>query len=440
MILFYSEEITNRIAYAAQLIFTQILKVEVRFSNYPLEFRQWKGPKINYSKQKFGGEIYLKPHGLLHAEGVSELTIKTVQYQGENYFFESSGDSVLPFDPFAASFYLVARYEEYLKSDFDKFNRFQAKNSILEKYGLLQKPIVNIWAERIAELFQAKYPELVFPTKKFNFISTIDIDNAWAFRHKGIWRTAGGLVKTLLNGNFSECTLRRKVLTGAQKDPFDTYPYLNSIFKGNEEKVKYFILLGDYNEFDKNIAHKNKSFRNLIRDLASRFDVGIHPSFVAGESNDEEKTKNEKLRLQDIVGKEIKISRQHFLKLKFPQTYEHLRLSGIEADFTMGYAEQIGFRAGICTPYFFYDLKREAATNLLIVPFQVMDVSLRNYLQLSPQQAMLEIEKIMVEVKNVGGTFVSLWHNETVNNQGLWEGWREVFEKMNELGFKWANE
>ncbi len=50
------------------------------------------------------------------------------------------------------------------------------------------------------------------------------------------------------------------------------------------------------------------------------------------------------------------------------------------------------------------------------------------------------MEKIMAEIKKVGGIFVSIWHNETVNNQGIWEGWREVFEKMNELGFKWANE
>ncbi len=440
MILFYSEKITNRIAYTAQLIFTQILKVEVRFTNYPLEFRQWDGPKLNYSNQKFGKEIYLKPHGLLNVKGISEPVIKTVQYEDQNYFFESSADSVLPFDPFAATFYLVTRYEEYAETETDKFNRYQAKNSILSKQGLLQKPVVNNWAELIAQLFKAKYPNLIFPDRKFDFISTIDIDNALAYRHKGFLRTAGAFLKMLLERNFSELSVRFKVLLGLEKDPYDTYNYLESIFKGNEERIKFFILLGDYGEFDKNISHENKSFKNLIRNLASRFDVGIHPSFAAGESTEAEKTKNEKLRLENILNKEIKISRQHYLQLKIPQTYENLLQSGIEADYTMGYAEQPGFRAGICTPHFFYDLKREAATNLLIVPFQIMDGTLRNYLQLSPKQATSEMEKIMAEIKKVGGIFVSIWHNETVNNQGIWEGWREVFEKMNELGFKWANE
>jgi len=440
MILFYSEEITNRIAYAAQLLFAQILKVEVRFTNYPLEFRQWEGPKINYSKQKFGKEIYLKPHGLLNVEGITELTIKTVRYDGQNYFFESSEDSVLPFDPFAATFYLVTRYEEYLESDLDKFNRYQAKNSILSKQGLLQIPVVNNWAELIAQLFKAKYPDFNFPQKKFDFISTIDIDNALAYRHKGVLRTGGALLKMLSKRNFSEFLSRLKVLVGLATDPYDTYHYLNAVFNGNEERIKLFVLLGDYGEFDKNISYKNKRFRNLIRDLSNRFDVGIHPSFAAGESNETEKTKSEKLRLEAILNKEIKISRQHYLQLKFPQTYENLLQSEIEIDYTMGYAEQTGFRAGICTPYFFYDLKREAATDLLIVPFQIMDGILRNYLQFSPKQAIAEIEKIMVESKKVGGTFVAIWHNETVNDIGIWEGWREVFEKMNELGFKWANE
>ncbi len=335
MILFYSEKITNRIAYTAQLIFTQILKVEVRFTNYPLEFRQWDGPKLNYSNQKFGKEIYLKPHGLLNVKGISEPVIKTVQYEDQNYFFESSADSVLPFDPFAATFYLVTRYEEYAETETDKFNRYQAKNSILSKQGLLQKPVVNNWAELIAQLFKAKYPNLIFPDRKFDFISTIDIDNALAYRHKGFLRTAGAFLKMLLERNFSELSVRFKVLLGLEKDPYDTYNYLESIFKGNEERIKFFILLGDYGEFDKNISHENKSFKNLIRDLASRFDVGIHPSFAAGESTEAEKTKNEKLRLENILNKEIKISRQHYLQLKIPQTYENLLQSGIEADYTI---------------------------------------------------------------------------------------------------------
>ena len=68
-----------------------------------------------------------------------------------------------------------------------------------------------------------------------------------------------------------------------------------------------------------------------------------------------------------------------------------------------------------------------------------MDGTLHHYLKLEPKEAFQEIEYIMHEVKNVGGTFVSVWHNETVNDTGLWEGYQQVFDKMNKLGFEWAN-
>ena len=106
----------------------------------------------------------------------------------------------------------------------------------------------------------------------------------------------------------------------------------------------------------------------------------------------------------------------------------------------MGYASNSGFRAGICTPYYFYDLKKETTTNLKIVPFQVMDVTLRDYMGLAPNEAIKEVEQIMEEVRNVNGTFVSIWHNETVTDLGHWKGYRKVFEKMNSKGFDWTNE
>src|SRR5690554_2221386 len=112
MILVYSEVITPRIEYIFRLIFVQILRVEVIFTTNPGEFLYSEYPKINYSQKKFSDEIYIKPHGLLSQNILKKIEIKPVKYKGETFFFESSPDSVFPFDMFAASFYLVTRYEE----------------------------------------------------------------------------------------------------------------------------------------------------------------------------------------------------------------------------------------------------------------------------------------------------------------------------------------
>ena len=440
MILLYSEEITHRLAYVAQLIFTQILQVEVEFTTNSSDFMKSEKPKLNYSFEKFGDEFYIKPHRLLFCKALIQPDIKSVWYEGEKYFFESSDDSVLPFDPLAASFYLVTRYEEYLETERGKYNRFPAEKSVLAKYRLLQKPVVNIWARLLAEKLKEKFTELIFPRPEFSFISTIDIDNAWAFKNKGFMRSVGALAKAFLKGNLSEAKQRMNVWMGHETDPYDTYDYLDSVFQGNEDKVQFFFLLGDYARFDKGISYKNKHFVNLVKQTAQKYTVGIHPSFASSKKNGKRKLCTEIGRLEKITGTLPEKSRQHFLRLQFPRTYRRLIKAGIQSDFTMGYASQTGFRAGICTPYFFYDLKKEKTTDLKIFPFHVMDVTLRDYLALTPEKAWQETKKIMFEVKKVGGTFISIWHNETINDFGHWEGYRQVFEKMNKTGFEWANE
>jgi hypothetical protein len=232
---------------------------------------------------------------------------------------------------------------------------------------------------------------------------------------------------------------RIQVLSGLAKDPYFNYDYLNSVFAGSEGKVIFFFLLGDYNRFDKGISYKNQEFRKLIREISGKYKTGIHPSFFSATDNSGKVQQSEKARLEEITGKPVEISRQHYLKISFPETQRTLIKNGILIDYSLGFASQIGFRAGICTPFYFYDLENESQTNLKIVPFQVMDVTLRRYLEYSPAKATDEILELMEEVRKVKGTFVSVWHNESVSDTQEWKGWRKVFETMNQKGFGWAN-
>ena len=112
-------------------------------------------------------------------------------------FFATHPKYVLPFDPFAASFYMVSRYEEHLPFIKDKHDRFEAAQSLAFQKGFLHKPIVNIYAKKIREILAEAFPELQFKDKKYEYVSTIDIDNAWAFKEKGFLRTTGALLRSL---------------------------------------------------------------------------------------------------------------------------------------------------------------------------------------------------------------------------------------------------
>lgn len=437
MILFYTEKITPRVDYTVRLFFENILKAKISFTNNYEEFIRSELPKINYSEKESASGISVKPHGLLTSEKIEEFSIPKDWFNPEKTFFKPG--KTLPFDVFSAAFYLVSRYEEYIIADPDHFGRFQAEKSILYSSGLLKKPLVNIWAERIAESVSQEYPGFVWPERKFSFLSTIDVDNAWAIKNKGFVRTSGALLKSLGKADFRDFGKRIQVLSGVAKDPYFNYDYLNSVFKGNEEKVIFFFLLGDYNRYDKGISYKNQEFRKLIREISEKYKTGIHPSFFSTTDNSGKIQQSEKTRLEKITGKSVEISRQHYLKISFPETQRMLIKNGIQIDYSLGYASQTGFRAGICTPFYFYDLENEMQTRLLLVPFQVMDVTMRHYLQYPPAKAIDEILELMEEVRTVKGTFVSVWHNESVSDTHEWKGWRKVFETMNQKGFGWEN-
>jgi 3-phenylpropionate/cinnamic acid dioxygenase small subunit len=43
----------------------------------------------------------------------------------------------------------------------------------------------------------------------------------------------------------------------------------------------------------------------------------------------------------------------------------------------------------------------------------------------------LELTKQLIdEVKKVNGTFITLWHNETMSDAKRWEGWLEVYRSI----------
>jgi hypothetical protein len=351
------------------------------------------------------------------------------EHNGEKLFFQvHDKNSALPFDVFSAVFYLVTRYEEYLPFVKDKHGRFTAHLSLSHQLGLLEKPVVNIWALQIKEILQKKYPDFKFPQKNFRFIPTYDIDSAYAYLQKGLVRTIGGYYLSLKKLDFKEIALRTRVLLGLRKDPFDTFDLQISYQKKYNLKPIYFILFARYGTYDKNINIRNRKFKFLIKRIADYGKIGIHPSYYTIENPELLKTEIE--NLEKVLNIDIHSSRQHFLRLVLPDTYQNLIDNDIKNDYTMGYAALPGFRAGICEPYNFYNLDLETETKLRIHPFAVMDGTLNDYLKLTPADAIIKIKKLMNEVKKVNGTFISLWHNESLSDEKRWKGWRKVYETM----------
>jgi len=428
MLLIYSHKITNRNIYIFNLFFKDLLGVDFKVTSTVEEFKNYGGAKISYTLNPIDNELIFISRNLLFETGISEQNISVFDFNMQKVFYSTGKASALPFDVFSASFYLVSRYEEYLPHIRDEHDRFAPKDSIAFQHKFLHKPIINIWAQWLKDILQRKFPILNFEEKKFEFISTIDIDNAYAFREKGFTRSIGGYLKSLYKIDFKEIKQRTRVLLGKEKDPYDTYDFQLEILNKYKFKSIYFFLLGDYGVNDKNLPIESKKFQSLIKMIGDYAEIGIHPSY--GSNKSKEQLKKEVNRLAKVLHREITKSRQHFLKLTLPETYRHLIELDIKDGYTMGYASQYGFRAGICTPFNFYDLDMEMETKLKIHPFAFMEGTLKYDLKVRPEDAMDKIKPLIDEVKSVNGEFISLWHNDTINDRTLWKGWKSVFEEM----------
>ena len=181
LLLVYTHKVTPRINYIFKQFFVRILKTPVGFTTDVTEFISHKGPKLTYSKNPLGNEFFIKSHNLLFEQGVNDIDLNMSKWDDIPCFFKNNLNGIVPFDVFAASFYLLSRYEEYLPYVQDEYERFPVNESLAFQHKFLYKPLVDIWALKFLELLKEKFPDYIFVERTFEMISTIDVDNVYAY-------------------------------------------------------------------------------------------------------------------------------------------------------------------------------------------------------------------------------------------------------------------
>ncbi len=414
----YSPSITARLRYTCAFIGRE-LGHSLQLTDSREEFLGAPSPRINYSAVPIEGEdLWVKPHGLLSEQGKREQRVECFTGDGQVKFFPVSGH--LSFDIFAAIFYLLSRYEEYLPHTKDMYGRYAHENSLAFKEGFLDKPLINDWLLYLRNKFKLE------SDSSFNFIPTYDIDEAFSFRHKEWKRTAGAAFKDLLKGNWRRLKFRRDVLNNKLRDPFDSYEWIGALHKQHQLIPRYFFLVAaKTGQYDRNILPVEKTLQAIIKEHAGKYPVGIHPSWQSGD--DPGLLGKEIDTLSAITGKKVVSSRQHFIRLTIPQTYRRLISAGIQEDYSMGYGSINGFRASVASPFFWYDLEKEEETSLLLYPFCYMEANSFYEQKIEAQQALQEMRHYYQVVKAVNGTMVTIWHNTFLGTDPLFEGWRDVY-------------
>lgn len=434
MLLIYVPKLTNRIGYTINVVMRDILQTEFAITTDVAMFESHDGPRICYGFEHLGGAAtpFFKAVQLLFDTSIENQDCHYFDFEGIPALYPVFGrDVALPFDAFAAIFYMVSRYEEYLPHRKDEHGRYQAAESIAVKHGFLQIPVVDHWALLVKNVLLQFYPDIEFRKKTFVFQQTIDIDAAYCYRHKGFVRTCMCFLRDFASSNDAPNVRRRwRALRGKDADPFDNFDYIleqNDKYKLRRQLL-FFPLLGDYDTYDKPVSYTNKHFRKLLRHIGDYAKVGIHGSY--NSSDDCDLLNEEKNRLTDILQRTIVRNRFHFLRFSLPQSYRNLERIGIRHDYSMGYADQPGFRCGTCSIVPFFDISQNQELDVRLHPFVAMDTTFHTHMGVSPEEAVEQYHTLIDRVWEVNGTFSCIFHNQNLCEDFGWEGWRAVYEEV----------
>ena len=405
-LLIYVSAVTPRINYTFRHICTHILGLKIKFTSKIEEFIAHEGMKLSYGKQKLGNELFIQSSGLLSEQGFTDVEVRVSKWENTVCFFRSSKESDLPFDIFAASFYMLSRYEEYLPHVKDEHGRYPSSESLAYRKKFLEQPVVDIWALKFKTKLIERFDYLEFPARTYNTKNILAVAEAYKYKKKGIVRSIGASIRDLFSFNMNMFLERLEVLLYLKNDPYDIYDEL--IHFSKQEKLEWYFMfqLSNYSVHSKNISYNKINYHALIKSMGDYGKIGLLPGF---EALSKIKTlKLEKNRWEAIVNRPLEMCLSHFFDINLPDLYNNFDKLEIKEDFSMAFVDVPGFRAGTCSSFLFYDINFERISPLVIHPPAVNSYAFEDYSYFEMKKT---LENLKNNVKQVNGTLSVVFKN-----------------------------
>lgn len=355
----------------------------------------------------------------------------TVIFGQPAFSFDESG-ARCGLDLFAATFFMLSRWEEYARPERDAHGRFPAAAALAFKSGFLHRPVVNEYAELIRLLCAKLDVILPAPKRTYQLVPTHDVD------HPQLWRSSADRLRTLAGSLFVRRNLNEALwwLSGPiwqKKDPYDTFDYLMDRSEKHGCRSQFNFMGQRKPDSDCYYPLDTPFVRNLMAKIKKRgHHIGFHPSYEAYDQPNLRAPEWASIRSvaagqqgpPDVHG-----GRQHYLRFSVPFTWQHWEDQGLQTDSSLGYSEAEGFRCGICVSYPVFNFLTRQQLQLREQPLLAMEVTLALYRKYTPDQAIDSLRQLKAEVRKHHGEFVVLWHNSSLNTY-LWAGWERVYESV----------
>lgn len=426
--LVYTPRITPRIAFTFNLVLKEWLGIDYKLTSCHYFFEDSLESKLCYGPKLVSNAFWVKPHGLLLEKDLHSFEPEHEGHGEALRIFPEHDKQCFPFDVFSAVFYMVSRYEEYLPFEPDEHGRFPSTLAFVVKNGIQDIPIVDVWVQQLADALRQQYPFLSLSRNTKGSVIHIDVDNAFAHRGKGVVRTGGKLAIALVQLKFAHFAEIAGSSLGITPDPFDTYNLISQKVAGGDIALKWYLHVGKPSRFDRPVHWHSRAFTRLVRRLSISGNVGIHPSY--GVMDDPTMLHQEVERFTMLTGKRPAFSRFHFLRFRFPTSFRMLLSEGIAADYSMGFSDRVGYRAGTTRPFPFFDLIANKEEEFTIYPFVAMDSAFNFHLKMQPSAAVEELTRLHAIQRNTGGDFSVVFHNEILSDKEPWNRWDTLFNAV----------
>lgn len=317
-------------------------------------------------------------------------------------------------------FFLLSRYEETNHPQYDKHQRFPYKRSLTFYYQTIDYPIIDEYALMLREWTCRHFPHITPEANSGKLLLTHDIDILFRF---GNWAKN---LRTIIGGDLiarHSLPMMIKSFKQLQRCKQNRFldPYiiaianLMQIVPDDSDEIFFFKALCE-GEKDCTYDINSKEVRYLLQTIVgNRKRIGLHGSYDS--YNQPKLFQTEKERMEQCTGEPIKLHRQHFLRFNATETPRIWSEAGITDDYTLGYAEQEGFRCGTCHPFPLYDLTNDRPLDVMEHPLIAMDTTFIIHRRQSISATLQKLCQLLQTCLDAEGECTLLWHSTSTERE-----------------------
>jgi hypothetical protein len=312
------------------------------------------------------------------------------------------------FDLPRAAIWTLARVEERTIGERDAHGRFPAAASVAAREGFLDRPIVDEYGFALEQALRHLLPGWSPQREPLSVRLTHDIDEV------GIPFSLRSSLGHLLRRGRPRAAFQDLYAGLSNEAPAHLECVLRIASLSSEHRIDsaFYWKASAASVTDSGYDPRHPKIQRVMDWLSEHgFENGVHPGYATFGSR--ERLRAEVDTLQKCLRQKLLGGRQHYLRWS-PETWRDWEDCGLGHDSTVGFAEQVGFRAGTCIPYRPWLFAENREADLIEIPLLVMDRTLAYYMKLTAEHSYEVIRDVLRRCRNVGGVFTMLWHNDAL--------------------------